>query len=239
MIPLSHDLRDETVLVFGGGDVGARRARTFGREARVVVVAPEFADAGFGGAERVRAAPSPDGVAAYIERRDPALVVCATDDAAVNDAAAAAARQRGALVNRADRAGGRDAGSVAVPATVADGDVRAAITTSGASPALARHLRERVEGLIAGAGVVADTTGDLRADLRAADLDPDARRDAVRAAVRDEAVWAAARDGGDARAAAARAAASALGDETPAPIADRATTDDGVNDGPVSGGERA
>ncbi|MFB6159784.1 MAG: bifunctional precorrin-2 dehydrogenase/sirohydrochlorin ferrochelatase, partial [Haloferacaceae archaeon] len=110
MIPLSHDLSDETVLVFGGGSVGARRARTFGREARVVVVAPEFADAAFGGAERVRAEPSPEAVADHVERHDPAVVVCATDDEAVNDAAARAARERGALVNRADRAGGRDAG---------------------------------------------------------------------------------------------------------------------------------
>ena len=36
MIPLVHDVGGETVLVFGGGTVGARKARRFAREARVV-----------------------------------------------------------------------------------------------------------------------------------------------------------------------------------------------------------
>lgn len=42
MIPLVHDLSDETVVVFGGGPVGARKAHRFAREARTVVVSPEF-----------------------------------------------------------------------------------------------------------------------------------------------------------------------------------------------------
>jgi precorrin-2 dehydrogenase/sirohydrochlorin ferrochelatase len=88
---------------------------------------------------------------------------------------------------------------VAVPATTGDGDVRVALTTGGASPALARVLRERIDEQVAGAGVVADATGRLRADLADRGVDPDRRRDAVRAAVRDDAVWAAARDGDAAR----------------------------------------
>ena len=42
MTPLFHDLRGETVLVFGGGSVGARKARRFATESRVVVVSPRF-----------------------------------------------------------------------------------------------------------------------------------------------------------------------------------------------------
>ena len=61
MIPLLHDFTGTTVLVVGGGRVGARKARRFAREARVVVVSPAFVDdADFGGAERVRAALDPD-----------------------------------------------------------------------------------------------------------------------------------------------------------------------------------
>ncbi|MDR9382052.1 MAG: NAD(P)-dependent oxidoreductase, partial [Natronomonas sp.] len=48
MIPLYHDFTDETVLVFGGGPVGARKARRFAREAAVVVVSPEFAADDYG-----------------------------------------------------------------------------------------------------------------------------------------------------------------------------------------------
>lgn len=214
MIPLAHDLSDETVVVVGGGSVGARRARTFGAEARVVVVSPAFPAAEYGGADRVDRAVAPAEASTLVDEYDPAVVVCATDDPAVNDAVARAARSRGALVNRADEAGGRPAGEVAVPATTSDGDVRAALTTGGACPALARVLRERVEREVDGAGLVADAAGRLRADLRDDGVGPDRRRDAVRAAVRDDEVWSAARDGEDSRVErfVDRAAAAVLGE---------------------------
>ncbi|SFG54470.1 precorrin-2 dehydrogenase / sirohydrochlorin ferrochelatase [Halopelagius inordinatus] len=196
MIPLYHDFTDETVLVFGGGSVGARKARRFAAEANVVVVvSPDFVDEAFGGAERVREAPSPDDVAGWIDRTNPALVVAATNDEAVNEAAERAARERGVLVNRADRSGGRDAGSVVVPATVTDGDVTAAISTGGASPALSKHLRERVEAELDGAGAMAELTGEIRETLKDGDCSPEERRDAVRAVVRSSAVWKALRTG--------------------------------------------
>ncbi|MDS0240724.1 MULTISPECIES: NAD(P)-dependent oxidoreductase [unclassified Haloferax] len=195
MIPLVHDLSDETVVVFGGGPVGARKARRFAREARTVVVSPEFGDRDFGDAELVRAAPKPEEVPSWVERFGPALVVAATDDDAVNDAVVAAAREAGALVNRADRSGERDAGSVVVPATVEDGDVSVAITTGGASPALSKHLRERIESELAGAGEMAALTAELRAELKASDRSPTERRDAIRAVVRNPSVWKALRTG--------------------------------------------
>jgi precorrin-2 dehydrogenase/sirohydrochlorin ferrochelatase len=189
VIPLYHDFTDETVLVFGGGPVGARKARRFVREASVVVVGPEFPADDYGGAETVRAAPNPGDVAGWFDRTDPALAVAATDDEAVNEAVEAAARERGVLVNRADRAGGRDAGSVVVPATVRDGDVTVSISTGGASPALARELRKRIETEIEGAGELAAATADLRAELKARGVAPERRREAVRAAVGSPRVW--------------------------------------------------
>lgn len=197
MIPLLHDFEGETVLVFGGGDVGARKARRFAREARVVVVSPEFSrpTGEYGGAERVRAVPGPEDVPGWFDRADPALVVAATDDAAVNDAVERAARERGVLVNRADRAGGRDPGSVVVPATVRDDPVVVAVATGGASPALSAHLRERVEAELADAGAMADLTADLRGDLNARGVAPERRREAVRAVVKSGRVWKALGDG--------------------------------------------
>ncbi|PSP84725.1 siroheme synthase [Halobacteriales archaeon QS_1_68_17] len=189
MIPLFHDFTDETVLVFGGGPVGARKARRFAREARVVVVSPAFADRAFGGADLVRAAPAPGDVGAWLDRADPALVVAATDDPEVNAAVARAAREREVLVNRTDESGSRDAGSVVVPATVRDDPVAVAVSTGGTSPALSKHLRERLEADLDGAGAMAELTADIRADLQARGVAPDRRRDAVRAVVRDERVW--------------------------------------------------
>ncbi|MFC7234314.1 precorrin-2 dehydrogenase/sirohydrochlorin ferrochelatase family protein [Halosegnis marinus] len=189
MIPLLHDFAGETVLVFGGGPVGARKARRFAREARVVVVAPEFADADFGGAERVREAPAPDEVGGWLDRTDPALVVAATDDGALNARVESEARGRGVLVNRTDEHGGRDAGSVVVPATVRDGDVVVSISTGGASPALSKHLRERIESELADAGAMADLTGELRDRLQREGVAPEKRRAAVRSVVENDRVW--------------------------------------------------
>jgi precorrin-2 dehydrogenase/sirohydrochlorin ferrochelatase len=186
---LLHDFSDETVLVFGGGTVGARKARRFAREADVVVVSPDFADADFGGAERVREAPDESGVREWIDRTEPALVVAATDDGDLNAAIETAARDVGAMVNRTDEHGGRDPDSVVVPATVRDDPVVVSISTGGASPALSRHLRERIETEIDGAGAMARLTGELRDDLQSRDVSPNHRRAAVREVVRSTRVW--------------------------------------------------
>jgi precorrin-2 dehydrogenase/sirohydrochlorin ferrochelatase len=211
MLPLLHDFAGETVLVFGGGTVGARKARRFAREARVVVVvSPAFAEADFGTARRVRAGPRPDDVAGWFDRADPVLAVAATDDADVNAAIERAARERGVLVNRADESGDRRAGSVVVPATVRDDPVVVAVATGGRSPALSRYLRERLEPTVANAGAMAALAADLRADLR--EWPAEKRRAALRAVVRSVAVWAALDDpDGSAREAAADVVADATG----------------------------
>jgi precorrin-2 dehydrogenase/sirohydrochlorin ferrochelatase len=189
MIPLLHDFTDETVLIFGGGPVGARKARRFAAEAEVVVVSPDFADREFGAAALVREAPDADAVREWVARTEPALVVAATDDAELNAVAEAAARERGALVNRADDHGEQDAGNVVVPATVRSDPVVMAVATGGHSPALSKHLRESFEERFADAGKMAELTGNLREELKTSDMSPTERRDAVRTVVRSDEVW--------------------------------------------------
>ena len=198
MIPLLHDFTGEVVLVFGGGPVGARKAGRFGREARVVVLSPAFADREFdpderrdpeAGVELVRAAPAPEDVAVWFDCASPALAVAATDDEAVNEAVAREARRRGVLVNRADRSGERETGSVVVPATVREDPVVVALATGGSAPALSRYLRERVNEEIEGAGEMATIVAEIRSDLKRREVPPGARRAAVRAIVVDENVW--------------------------------------------------
>ncbi|MFB6194837.1 MAG: bifunctional precorrin-2 dehydrogenase/sirohydrochlorin ferrochelatase [Haloplanus sp.] len=211
MIPLVHDFGGEVVLVFGGGAVGARKARRFAEEARVVVISPAFADAAFGDSEFVRAAPTPADVPAWLDAADPALVVAATDDDALNAAIERHAHERGVLVNRADRSGARDAGSVVVPATLRDGPVGVAVTTSGTSPAVSRHLRDELAPVVEGAGLVASVVGDLRDELRDRSMSAAARHEAIGAVADDPAVWEAAREDGT-RAAVREAAARVLSD---------------------------
>ncbi|PHQ44891.1 siroheme synthase [Halorubrum sp. C3] len=199
MTPLYHDLAGETVVVFGGGAVGSRKAKGFDEAGRIVVVSPEFAERlrptedettdPDGPIELVRAAPDADAAAEWIDRLDPALAVAATDDAAVNAAVESAALDRGILVNRTDVSGGRDPGSVVVPATVEDDPVTVALSTGGTSPALAKALRERIEAEIEGAGEMAALSGEIREELKAAGVAPEKRREAVRRVVRSRGVW--------------------------------------------------
>ncbi|MFB1065713.1 bifunctional precorrin-2 dehydrogenase/sirohydrochlorin ferrochelatase [Natrinema sp. H-ect4] len=195
MIPLLHDFTDATVLVFGGGPVGARKARRFAREARVLVVSPAFADRDFGGAELIRTAPDPDDIAGWLERATPALVVAATDDEGINEAVADAAHERGCLVNRADRSGERDPGSVVVPATVREEPVTVAVATGGTAPALSKYLRQELEETLDGAGEMARVCAGLREELKARDVPADRRRRVVTDVVNSPDLWTALRTG--------------------------------------------
>jgi precorrin-2 dehydrogenase/sirohydrochlorin ferrochelatase len=198
MIPLLHDFTGQVVLVFGGGPVGARKARRFGEEARVVVLSPAFADREFrpderrdpdAGVELVRVAPGPEDVGAWFARAEPALPVAAPVDEAVNAAVAREARERGVLVSRADRSGGRGAGSVVIPATVREDPVVVALATGGSAPALSRYLRERFGEGLENADEMAAVVAEVREDLKRRDVPPEERRAAVRAVVRAEEVW--------------------------------------------------
>jgi len=196
MIPLLHDFTDETVLVFGGGAVGARKARRFAREAEVIVVSPSF-DGEFGDSELLRDAPDAEGVREWVDRAEPALVVAATDDASINETVEQAAREVGALVNRTDRSDAtgedRPIDDVVVPATIRDDPVVVSVSTGGASPAVSRYLRQEIESDIEGAGAMAELTGKLRGELREGSPSPSERRDAVRAVVNSSDVWKALR----------------------------------------------
>ncbi|CCQ33488.1 sirohydrochlorin ferrochelatase protein [Halorhabdus tiamatea SARL4B] len=195
MIPLLHDFSDARVLVFGGGPVGARKARRFDREAEVVVVAPEFADADFGDATLECASPDPAAVPDWLDRIEPALVVAATDETAVNAAVETAAEERGMLVNRADHAGDRAPGNVILPAIARDDPVVVGISTQGHAPAVSGVLREEIETEIGGAGALATFVGDRRERFAERGIDGPHRRDALKAIARSERIRALVADG--------------------------------------------
>lgn len=193
-VPVQLRVAGRRCVVVGGGAVGARRAlRLLDAGASVVVVdpAPHAELAGPAGAGAVqldrRAVGREDGAAGADEVVQGAfLVVAATPSVEVNDAVAAAARARGALVSRADDAAGSDALWSAVAAL---GPVEVSVGTAGAAPALAAWVADRLdEGL-------ADLLGADAATLEAlAELLAELRRERVTRVEGDPAARAGAPD---------------------------------------------
>ena len=153
------------VLVVGGGAVAARKvAGLLEAGGRPEVIAPEV---GAGLRDLV------DGAGLTWRQRTYApgdaggfhLVFAATDDAAVNRAVAAEARAAGALASRADA--GEDSDFL-LPTVVRSGEVVVALATGGASPLLARRLRERLAAVVTpGVGRAAARLAEVRHEVRA------------------------------------------------------------------------
>jgi precorrin-2 dehydrogenase/sirohydrochlorin ferrochelatase len=159
-------LENQRVVVIGGGKVAARKAEALLEAgAPVIVISPQFCAefdhlAGlYAGLEMVPRLYQAGDLA------DAFLVIAATDDPPVNGAVWSEAVRRGCLVNVVDDPGHSN---FIVPAVVQRGEVKVAITTGGASPALARRLREKLEALIGPEyGDLASLLAELRPELQA------------------------------------------------------------------------
>lgn len=138
-------LDEALVVIVGGGQVATRRARrlmTTG--ARLMVIAPE--------ATEELAAAEEAGELRWQRRGyrhgdldGAALVVVATDDPRVNRRVVKAAGLAGIWSNVADDA---DAGQVQFPAVARRGQIRLAVDTDGAGPAVSGALRRHLEATL-------------------------------------------------------------------------------------------
>jgi precorrin-2 dehydrogenase/sirohydrochlorin ferrochelatase len=153
--PIFLDLRGRRCIVVGGGRVAERKVRALLRAgASVRVISPAVTPrlALLAGRKKIdltrRAYRSGDleGLASARAETSrgvrPTLVFAVTDDPVTQKAVRKDAEKIGALVNAADDAREFD---FIVPATFAQGDLLVAISTSGASPALARRLRQKLQ----------------------------------------------------------------------------------------------
>ncbi len=173
-LPLFLDLSEAPCLVIGGGEVAARKiASLVDAGARVTIVAPALGDAAAELAERHDL----DVELRKFEEADihgRLFVIAATGDSEVNRRAFAACRERRVLINTVDDAA---LSSAIFPSIVDRAPVTVAVSTGGASPTLARRIREQIETLLpAATGRLADFLGRRRARVRAAVPDIDARR---------------------------------------------------------------
>ena len=137
--PIFLNLADRFCLVVGGGGVGTRKALMLKRcGARVQVVTPQASpELSQAGIEIIQRGYEPG------DLEDVFLVFAATGDNELNRRVTEDAAARNILCNSADDPKG---GDFILPAVVQRGDLLCAVSTSGASPALARKIRQDLEG---------------------------------------------------------------------------------------------
>ncbi|MDD3071165.1 MAG: bifunctional precorrin-2 dehydrogenase/sirohydrochlorin ferrochelatase [Methanoculleus horonobensis] len=164
MIPLMLDLTGRRVLIFGGGDVGARKAAFFEHEAVVTVISRSFS-------------PDLDGLAVRRQKADLSalsdealrgflsgafLAVAATPDSALNDRIGRFCAEAGILFNNAAGV----PGNAIIPSVVRGSRFLVAISTRGKSPAVSRYLRTRLEADYADLDTMIELQEEIRSMLR-------------------------------------------------------------------------
>lgn len=143
-LPLVVKMDSLPCLVVGGGAVAARRIQTLlSAGAEVSVVAPKV-DAEIqrlANARRITLLSEPyraDHLTGFM------LVIAATDSDEINAQISSDASERGVLCCDAGEA---DRGTVLFPSFLQRGDLMIAVTTLGASPQLAKKIREELAGV--------------------------------------------------------------------------------------------
>lgn len=172
--PAFLDLRGKRAVIAGAGEIAAHKAQSLLRSgAQVVFVAPHAC-------ARVADWASHGKVVHHARRFEEGdldgaeLAVAATDDRAANAAVAKAAHARAILVNVVDDGA---ASSFVMAAIVERSPVQVAISTSGASPVLARRIGAMIERAVpAGVGTLAALAAEFRDTVRGRLPDVGARR---------------------------------------------------------------
>jgi precorrin-2 dehydrogenase / sirohydrochlorin ferrochelatase len=160
--PVFLDLHDVPVLVVGGGRIGCRKAEALAAAgARVRLVAIDVGDhIDPAMLDEIRVGPF-----ATSDLDGMRLVITATGDADVDADVSARARAAGIWTNAADQPVDCE---FILPAIARRGRVSVAVSTDGASPALARELRNVIDDFLTDEiGTLAETLAAERAAVQA------------------------------------------------------------------------
>ena len=160
--PMYIELKDAPCLVAGGGRIAARKVEVlldFGAE--ITVVAPRLT-------QELRENPKIKAVARPFQEKaieGMTLVVAATEDGELNHQISALCRKKKIFVNAVDQ---KADCTFIFPAYVKRGQVTAAVTTGGSSPALAKYLKREIEKVIPKQiGTLAESLERLRPYVKA------------------------------------------------------------------------
>jgi siroheme synthase-like protein len=173
--PVCLNLSGKTVVVFGGGYVAQRKIETLlDTCARIVVVSPAVTPdiAALAQANRLTWHPR------IYEPGDcvgATLVFSATNDSDARDAVFEEARALGVIVNTVDQPSLCD---FIMPAVVRRGSLTVAVSTGGASPALAASLRRKLSRILGSEyGRMLELLSRIRPEIRQRIKEPKDRRE--------------------------------------------------------------
>ena len=187
MIPLFVDCSARRIVIFGGGTVAARKAAYFSGHAEVTVVSRSFVPA-FDGLTITRQ--ERDLAAATATELDPLingafLVIAAVSDPAINNRIGRLCKANGILFNNADG----EPGDVVLPAVTGGEHYTIAISTHGASPAVARFVREELEDEFPALDAMILLQERLRDALKKSEPEQRRRTVILRDVLEDPMVW--------------------------------------------------
>ncbi|MDP2767026.1 MAG: bifunctional precorrin-2 dehydrogenase/sirohydrochlorin ferrochelatase [Candidatus Methanoperedens sp.] len=190
-LPLMLDLKGKEVVIFGGGEVGERKAALFCEHAKVTVISREFtprlnqfSEKGKLGLVRVKDITEKE-ISRYL--KNAFITIPATNDAVLNEKIATTASQNGIFVNRVD-----ERGDIIVPSVIERGDIVIGISTLGKSPALSRYIRERIEEVITPEfAQMARLQNELREILKSRVENQKKRKEILWNIINDDEIWAA------------------------------------------------
>ncbi len=143
--PVFLDLKDQKVLVVGGGKVAERKIKNLlAYGCRIYITSTHFTPElkRLISENKVEDIPYKS-LATLMD--DAFMVIAATDDPKANTEIALQARKRGVLVNAVDQP--RDCNFI-MPSIIRQGDLQIAISTAGKSPALAKKIRKDMDRML-------------------------------------------------------------------------------------------
>lgn len=189
MIPLFIDCTGRRIVIFGGGDVAARKAAYFSGSAEIVIVSRSFVEA-FDSINVIKK--DLDLVTATGRNLAEVLtgaflVIAATSDPVVNNRIGKLCRATGILFNNADG----ETGDVIMPAVARGENYTIAISTGGVSPAVSRFLRKKIEDDFPALNDMIALQDRLREVLIRQVPDQKKRREIITKVLYDPTVWAA------------------------------------------------
>jgi precorrin-2 dehydrogenase/sirohydrochlorin ferrochelatase len=193
MIPLMIDLSEKKVVIFGGGNVGTRKARFFAEEADVTIISRSFSpecselplktiELDLSGAKDTDLAGLMKGAFA---------VIAATPDTALNNRIGTICHEQGILFNNASG----ESGDLLIPSVIRGERYILAISTTGESPAVSRFLREYIQASLPDIDRMIRIQARLREALQESVPDTDTRKKILWEVLNDPQVWEALRKG--------------------------------------------